>query len=70
MMPAITSACVRFSGPRDVNGRLVKNVVEDAHRAPGLYQVSFDLSGAPSGVYFCRLAAGAQAELRKIVRMR
>ena len=49
----------------DVLGRNVKTLV-DERRTPGSYSVTFDASDLPSGVYFCRLQAGAFNETRKL----
>jgi len=54
----------------DVAGRVVQDIAEDARHGPGLYRVPIDLSGSPDGIYFLRLAAGREVELRKVVRMR
>ncbi len=53
----------------DISGRVVMDVAQEARRAPGLYRVRLDLTNSPSGVYFLRLAAGSQTEVRRIVRI-
>ncbi len=50
----------------DVLGRLVKTLVDEVKR-PGIYDVTFDGSALPSGVYFCRLQAEDTFITRKLV---
>jgi hypothetical protein len=49
----------------DVLGRSVATLVNE-RKLPGTYEVTFDGSALSSGVYFCRLAAGSYAEVRKM----
>ncbi|HQT91363.1 MAG TPA: T9SS type A sorting domain-containing protein, partial [Candidatus Kryptobacter bacterium] len=53
----------------DVLGRRVQTLVND-QRQPGLYQVTFDASKLPSGVYFYRLTAGSFVKTRKLVLLK
>jgi hypothetical protein len=53
----------------DVLGREVSTLVNEA-RSAGVYTVRWDASSLPSGVYFCRLQAGAFMESKKIVLMK
>lgn len=53
----------------DLGGRLVA-VLEDGVREAGLQQVTWDASGMPSGLYFCRLEAGNQRAVQKLMLMK
>ena len=53
----------------DVRGLLVTTLV-DAHQVSGLYDVSFDASRLPSGVYFYRIEAGAFQKVRTMVLLK
>jgi hypothetical protein len=53
----------------DVLGREVA-VLEDSWKAPGSYVAAFDGAGMASGVYICRLRAGDQLGMRKMVLTR
>ena len=53
----------------DVLGRQVA-VLVDEKKAPGHYQVEFDGSQLPSGVYFYRLVAGSYRETKKLVMVK
>ena len=50
----------------DVLGRQVKELVTGVH-PPATYEVSFDASELPSGVYLYRLQAGHYVETRRVV---
>ena len=53
----------------DISGREVFNV-NSGTQQPGSYKVRFDGSNMASGVYFCRLKAGEQVGVQKIVLVR
>jgi len=53
----------------DVLGREVA-VLLDEIKTAGAHRVSFDGSGLASGVYFCRMEAGKEARMQKIVLIR
>jgi hypothetical protein len=42
-------------------------VLADGNKEPGIYEVQFDASRLPSGVYICRLNAGGHIQSKKIV---
>jgi len=56
----------------DVSGRFVRSLLNEDDLAAGEHRVTWDGKnyrglGLPSGIYFCRLAAGAAVQTRKIV---
>jgi hypothetical protein len=53
----------------DVLGREVAILVNEA-KEPGIYEVKWDASGFPSGIYFYRLAAGSFTETKKMVLLK
>lgn len=53
----------------DVLGRAVATLVNGV-KQPGSYEVSFDGSGLPSGVYFCKLDAGGYHQTRKLLLLK
>jgi len=53
----------------DVLGREVKTLVHEALK-PGSYEVTFDATGLPSGVYFSTLQAGNARETRRMMLIR
>jgi hypothetical protein len=53
----------------DVLGREVAILVNE-EKAPGNYEVKWDASGFPSGIYFYRLAAGSFTETKKMILLR
>jgi photosystem II stability/assembly factor-like uncharacterized protein len=53
----------------DLLGREVAVLVNE-RKSPGSYEVSFDGSGLPSGVYICRLIAGSYVQSRKMMLLR
>lgn len=53
----------------NVLGKQVAEIV-NSELAPGTYEVSFDGSGLPSGVYYYRLTIGGFAETRKMVLLK
>jgi hypothetical protein len=50
----------------DLLGREVAVLVNEK-KAPGSYEVKFDASGLPSGVYLYRLTAGIFVQSRKMI---
>jgi uncharacterized delta-60 repeat protein len=50
----------------DLSGRLVTELVNDLRDA-GVHQVTWDASGMPSGLYFCRIQAGAFTAVVKMM---
>ena len=50
----------------DVLGRQVATLVNEV-KAPGSYEVRFDGSGLASGVYICRMTAGAFVQSRTML---
>jgi N-acetylmuramoyl-L-alanine amidase len=53
----------------DVLGREVATLVNE-NLQPGNYEVTFDATGLPSGVYYYRLTAGGFSSVRKMVLLR
>ena len=50
-------------------GQLVASLV-DEHKEAGSYQVQWNSSNVPSGIYFCRLRAGEFVEMKKTILLR
>lgn len=50
----------------NVLGQLISTLVNE-RRAPGMYNVQFDASNLPSGVYYYRLSAGEFVQARKML---
>ncbi len=50
----------------DVLGRAVATLV-NGRQAPGTYEVKFDGSRLPSGVYFCHMTAGSFTKVRRMI---
>ena len=48
-----------------IQGRLVRNLVIEEY-LPGEYQVAFDGSNLPSGIYYYQLKAGGFTEVKKM----
>ena len=53
----------------DVLGREVAMLVNEK-QAPGNYEVTFDASGLPSGIYFYKLTAGSFSDVKKMILMK
>lgn len=53
----------------DIAGRELRVIVNET-RQPGNYEVTLDTAGLASGVYLCRLVAGAYVETRKMLLVR
>jgi hypothetical protein len=54
----------------DAAGRCVATVLEDEVQDPGRHSYSFDAGNLASGVYFCRLQAGAGTRTRPLLLMK
>lgn len=65
-LPSRSAASLTIS---DVLGRVVAVLVHDDLPA-GTYSRQWDASNMASGVYFCRLQAGAQTQVRRLVLLR
>ncbi|HEY5125489.1 MAG TPA: T9SS type A sorting domain-containing protein [Ignavibacteria bacterium] len=53
----------------DILGRKIEDLVNEKLQ-PGSYEVTFDGSDLPSGIYFCKLQAGGFTETKKIVLLK
>jgi len=53
----------------DILGREVATLVNEP-KNPGIYEVTWDASNMPSGMYFYRMKAGGTMETRKLVMLR
>lgn len=53
----------------DIKGRLVETLVEDVF-APGEYEIKWNASGHPSGIYFIQIKSKIFIKTRKIVLMK
>ncbi len=53
----------------DVLGREIRSLVDEV-KHPGKYEVRFDGSNLPSGVYFCRLGAGIYHSTKKLLLLK
>jgi len=53
----------------DVLGKEVRTLV-NKKQSPGNYQVQFDASGLPSGVYIYRIEAGSFSQSKKMMLLR
>ncbi len=53
----------------DLLGREVATLV-NGEKSPGYYQVNFDASGLPSGLYFYKLTAGNYSAVKKMILMK
>lgn len=51
----------------DVNGKLVKTVLNNDQQTPGNYHLGFDGSSLPDGSYFCNITIGAQTITQKLI---
>ena len=52
----------------DLHGREVATVVDRVMPA-GEHVVSFDASGLPAGIYFCRASIGKKIETVKMIKL-
>ncbi|MCX6149545.1 MAG: T9SS type A sorting domain-containing protein [Ignavibacteriales bacterium] len=53
----------------DILGRKVETLVNEAKQA-GVYEVEFNASNLPSGIYFCQLKAGDFIQTKKMILLR
>lgn len=53
----------------DILGREITTLVNE-NKSPGEYEVKFDATGMPSGIYFCRLETGSLNEIKKMILMK
>ena len=53
----------------DVLGSEIQTLVNE-NKAPGTYEVTFDGSGLPSGVYFYKISSGSFSSFRKMILMK
>ena len=53
----------------DIIGREVETLVNQKQK-PGNYEVTWDASNQPSGVYFYQLIAGSYTETKKMILLR
>ncbi len=53
----------------DILGRRVETLV-DAERQPGHYEVTFDASALPSGVYLCMIQVESFSETKKLLYLK
>lgn len=76
--PFNPSTKIKFSIPEqdiiqikvfDVLGKEIKTILND-YRKSGTYEVDFDASNLPSGVYFYRIISGSYAETKKMLLLR
>ncbi|MEL6556849.1 MAG: T9SS type A sorting domain-containing protein, partial [Bacteroidota bacterium] len=54
----------------DLNGGLVKTLVENKRQEIGIYHATFESSGLPAGMYLCKIVAGNRVETRKLLLKR
>lgn len=69
---------IKFSIPKpeivqikvyNILGKEIKTLLSE-HKITGTYEVEFDASNLPSGVYFCRMVSGRYAETKKMILLR
>lgn len=53
----------------DVTGRRVATLIAE-HRERGKHMVTWNARGVASGIYYCRLQAGGQSEVRKMILLK
>jgi len=73
--PFNPTTCISFNLPYstnvklkiyDISGKEIKTFI-DGYRVQGLYNVDFDASGLPSGVYFYRLSTDKYIDVKKML---
>jgi hypothetical protein len=76
--PFNPSTVISYAVPREgfvtlnvftVLGQLVKTLVSE-HQAAGYYQVKFDATDLPSGMYFYRITSGDFVTAKKLILLR
>ncbi|MBU2505189.1 MAG: T9SS type A sorting domain-containing protein, partial [Bacteroidetes bacterium] len=69
---------IKFSIPKsevvlikgyDIRGKEIKTLLSEYKQA-GIYEVEFDGSNLPSGVYFYRMISGSYSETKKMILLR
>ena len=50
----------------DISGKEVRTLVNET-KTPGYYEVEFDGSNLPSGIYYYKLEAGSFSQVRKMM---
>ena len=77
--PFGSSTAIRFSLPTaqrvsvsvfDLAGREVARPLRNEPLGPGMHGVVLDGRGLPSGIYLCRLRAGAWTDTRRMTHLR
>lgn len=53
----------------DILGRHVATVVNE-NKAPGNYEINFDATQLPTGVYFYKISAGKFSKVKKMLLIR
>lgn len=54
----------------DTLGRVLKNLLEVDYPAAGVYNVTFDSGGLPTGIYYARLQNGIVTKVRPMLKVR
>lgn len=54
----------------DILGREVANPVKNEMKSPGTYQVSFDATNLPSGIYFYKISAGDFSQVKRMILLK
>ena len=69
MIPASSSVAQTFLNVYDILGREVTTLVSQ-QLSPGTYEVNWDASNYPSGLYFYKLTTGDYTETRKMIMLK
>jgi hypothetical protein len=54
----------------DVNGKLIKTILNNDHQTPGSYHLGFDGSSLANGNYFCNITIGDRTITQKLILSR
>lgn len=54
----------------DTLGRVIRNLLETDYPAPGVYNVTFDSGGLPTGIYYARLQNGIIQKVKPMLKVR